>query len=58
MLGSSSPKGDYKSSRRCNLRNPFTLVSFATLRGAEHPLHRAMFSPFRAVFLFFFGLDP
>ena len=35
MLGFSSPKGDY--SRRCNLRNSFTLVSFATLKGSNSP---------------------
>ena len=37
MLGFSSPKGDYNSSRRCNLRDSFTLVSFATLRGSNTP---------------------
>jgi len=37
MLGFSSPKGDYNSSRRCNLRDSFTLVFFATLRGSNTP---------------------
>jgi len=37
MLGLSSPKGDYNSSRRCNLRDWFTLVSFVTLKGSNTP---------------------